>query len=665
MGSKLKWGIIGTGNIAKAFAKGVAKSQTGEIVAVGSRSRESADKFADEFKIGARHASYDALLADKNVQAVYIATPHPLHAEWAVKSAEAGKHILCEKPLGINQYQVMAIVEAARKHNVFLMEAYMYRCQPQTRKLLELIREKVIGEVRVIQAAFSFNAKFNPAGRLFSNDLAGGGILDVGGYCASLAGLVAGAAQGKEGIAEALDLKALGCLGETGVDHYTVATVSYPGNILAQLSTGIQVNQENVVRIFGSEGQILAPSPWLCSRHGEPTKIIITKAGKPSEEITVESGADLYSVEADTVAANLERRQAAYPAMTPGDSLINMRVMDLWRGAIGLVYNCEKSDAVPTVHRRPLAVDSDHNMKYGKIPGLDKPVSRVIMGADHQKTMVAASGLFDYFFERGGNCIDVAYHYGNGHQEKVLGQHIKNRGIRKQIVILGKGAHTPNCNPKAVTQQLLLSLENLQTDHLDIYMLHRDNPDIPVSEFVDVLNEHKRAGRIKVFGGSNWSIQRVEQANAYAKSKNLEGFTSVGNNFSLARMVNPVWGGCIAASDPESRAWFAKTQMALLPWSSQARGFFTERASPANLSDKEMVNSWYSEDNWKRRERVLEMARKRNVLPINIALAYVLCQPFPTFPLIGPRTIEETRTSLLGLDLLLTPQELRWLNLED
>ena len=145
----------------------------------------------------------------------------------------------------------------------------------------------------------------------------------------------------------------------------------------------------------------------------------------------------------------------------------------------------------------------------------------------------------------------------------------------------------------------------------------------------------------------------------------MTGFSALSNNFSLARMIDPVWAGCISASDAQSRAWLQDNQMPLMPWSSQARGFFTGRAHPDDLSDPELVRCWYSEDNFKRLERVNQMARERNVLPISIALAYVLCQPFPTFPLIGPRQLSETRTSLPGLTLELTPADLRWLNLED
>ena len=157
----------------------------------------------------------------------------------------------------------------------------------------------------------------------------------------------------------------------------------------------------------------------------------------------------------------------------------------------------------------------------------------------------------------------------------------------------------------------------------------------------------------------------MDEANAYAKKKGLQGFSAVSNNFSLARMVEAPWGGCLAASDPESRAWFTKTQTPLMPWSSQARGFFVEGlAAPDKRDDAELARCWYSDDNFQRLARARELAKKKGVLTINIALAYVLCQPFPTFPLIGPRALRELHTSLPALKVELTAQEVRWLNLE-
>jgi predicted dehydrogenase len=178
--NSLSWGILGTGRIAGIFAKQLSQSKTGKLAAVGSRSQSSADKFAAEHRVPRAHATYEALLADSQVQAVYITTPHPLHAKWCLKAAAAGKHILCEKPLTLNHTEAVAVVAAARKHNVFLMEAFMYRCHPQIAKLIELLRKKVIGEVRVIHASFGFHRDFNPEVRLFKNALGGGGILDVG-----------------------------------------------------------------------------------------------------------------------------------------------------------------------------------------------------------------------------------------------------------------------------------------------------------------------------------------------------------------------------------------------------------------------------------------------------------------------------------------------------
>jgi aryl-alcohol dehydrogenase-like predicted oxidoreductase len=251
-------------------------------------------------------------------------------------------------------------------------------------------------------------------------------------------------------------------------------------------------------------------------------------------------------------------------------------------------------------------------------------------------------------------------------QEKLLGRWIRNRGVRDDVVIIGKGAHTPFCNPEDLTKQLHESLERLQVDHVDMYLLHRDNPEIPVGEFVDVLNEHQQSGRIKVFGGSNWSIPRLQAANDYAAAKGLRGFGVVSNQFSLSRMICVPWEGCLTATDAESRAWFEKTQTPLLAWSSQGRGFFIPgAAAPDKTDNAELVRLWYAEDNFRRLERVNDLATRRGVLPINIALAYVLHQPFPTFPLIGPRTLAELRSSLAALDIELTGQEARWLNLED
>ncbi len=364
------------------------------------------------------------------------------------------------------------------------------------------------------------------------------------------------------------------------------------------------------------------PAPWFGSRKGKAARIVVHRSGEEPRDVLVESYAGLYTIEADTVAANIEKRQAPHPAVTWDDTLGNMRTLDMWRAAMGQVYDIERPDAqFPTVDRRPLTVRGDSNMKHGSLDGIEKPVSRLVMGTTGGAWLPFASVMFDEFFRCGGNCFDTAHVYGRA--DSILGQWIMNRGIREQVIILAKGAHTPHCNPDGLTAQLMESLDHLQTDYVDIYMMHRDNPEIPVGEFIDVLNEHKKAGRIRAFGGSNWTIERIEAANEYAKSKGLTGFAAVNNNLSLARMIEAPWDGCLASSDPESRAWFERTQAPLMAWSSLGRGFFV-RGDEDDLSDQVLVRCWYSEDNFQRLERAKELATKKGVLPVQIALAYVL-----------------------------------------
>ena len=363
------------------------------------------------------------------------------------------------------------------------------------------------------------------------------------------------------------------------------------------------------------------------------------------------------------MAENIDRREARFPGMSWADSLGNMRTLDRWREAIGMEYDAEKPAAsTRPVHGRPLARKPDHRMRYSRIPGVDKDISQVVMGTLAFRDSRFTALMCDDFFELGGNCFDTARRYGAA--EELLGQWVQSRDVRGEVVLITKGAHTPNCYPDSVTEELLESLERLRTEYVDIYFLHRDNPEVPVGEFIDVLNEHKDAGRIKVFGGSNWTIQRINEANAYAARNGLAGFTALSNNLSLARMVEPPWDGCLAASDPDSQRWLDERQMPLFPWSSQARGFFAEgRAAPEDRSDAELARCWYSDDNFARLERARSIASERDVTATSIALAYVLHQTFPTFPIIGPLSPHETWTSLEALDVELTPAQVRWLDL--
>jgi len=661
MAETLNWGIVGCGNIAKKFARGVAASKTGALLAAASRSKQKAEDFAQEYGAEKAFGSYEELLADGDVQAVYIATPHPYHPHWTVQAASAGKHVLVEKPIGLNHGDAMQAIEAAFENDVFLMEAFMYRCHPQTAKLAELVREGAIGEVRMVRAAFGFHAGFNPEGRLFSNALGGGGILDVGCYPVSFARLIAGAAGGRP-FAEPEKVEAVGELTETGVDAWSAGVLRFPGGIVAQVSTSVQVQLTNNAEIYGSEGRILIPQPWQPGRFGPPEILVYRKGADEPERVETESG-DLYGIEADCVAANIESRQAASPAMSWDDTLGNMRALDAWRSAIGQCFDSEKPENSRPVRGARLALRGESGMVCGRLPGLEKKISRLVMGVDNQTDPVHAAAMFDDYFERGGNCFDTAYIYGRGLLERNLGDWIRSRGVREEVVVLAKGCHTPENFPERFMPQLDESLERLGTDYTDIYMLHRDNEDVPVGEWIDALNEGVAAGRARVLGASNWTLERIAAANEYAGQKGLVGFSAVSNNYSLAEMVEPPWRGCVSAKGHE--AWFRENGIALMPWSSQARGFFTGRARPDDRSDPELVRCWYSAGNFKRLERVEELAGRHGVTGVTIALAWVLGQDFQTFPLIGPRLVSETRTSCDALELELTPEEVAWLDLKD
>jgi predicted dehydrogenase len=342
MTEPLRWGILGLGGIAKRFAEGLAHSHTGRLLAVASRTQEKAETFGCECGAARRYGSYEDLLADPDVQAVYIATPHPAHAEWAIRAAEAGKHILCEKPLTVNHAEAAAVIDAARRHHVFLMEAFMYRCHPQTARLVELIRGGAVGEVRVIRATFSFDAGWNPEGRLLAKALGGGGILDVGCYPMSMVRLVAGAAAGKD-FDDPVEVKGVARLGTTGVDEWASAVMRFAGGVVAEVACGVRVARQSGLEVCGAEGTITLPTPWAPGREGGTSKIIVEKKGAPApEEILVETSEWLYALEIDTVGRNIGRLQAPAPAMSWDDSLGNMRALDLWRESIGLRYDVDQ-----------------------------------------------------------------------------------------------------------------------------------------------------------------------------------------------------------------------------------------------------------------------------------------------------------------------------------
>ncbi|KQO83701.1 aldo/keto reductase [Rhizobium sp. Leaf262] len=659
----IRWGIIGPGTIARTFADGIAHSRTGKLEAIASRNPDKPG-LADGFP-GARILhGYDALLSDPDIDAVYIATPHTGHAEWAIKAVRAGKHVLVEKPIALSAYDADAIFHEARKAGVFAGEAYMYRLHPQTAKIIELVKSGTIGDVRIIRSSFGFNmGGFKPEHRLFANEAAGGGILDVGGYPVSMVRLIAGAVAGKP-VLEPEKVSGAAYLGQSGVDEWASAVLKFPNGIVAEVSCSIMAQQDNVLRIIGSQGRIEVENFWFASGHkGGVGKIDIIK-GDDRQTVEVREDGWLYAFEVDAAgeAIRAGKPEFAYPGMGWADSLGNLRVMDQWRQSIGLEYGVETA-AKRVSNIAGGMVKAGGAVPKRSIPGLAKPASVVALGFEFFPNFASASLTLDTFYEAGGNLFDTAYVYGGGKTEAIFGDWHTSRNVpREDIVLIGKGAHSPLCYPDMISKQLDQSLQRLKTDYVDIYFMHRDNTDVPVDEFVDAMDAEVKRGRIRgIFGGSNWTRERMDEAAAYAHKNGKAAPAALSNNFSLAEMLDPIWAGCVAASDDTWKEWQNAHQIPNFAWSSQGRGFFTDRAGRDKRDDEEIVRVWYSDHNFERRDRAIQLAKELGRDPIHIALAYVIAQPFPVIPLIGPRTVAELEDSLSALDINLTPEQIRWL----
>ena len=299
------------------------------------------------------------------------------------------------------------------------------------------------------------------------------------------------------------------------------------------------------------------------------------------------------------------------------------------------------------------------------LPDMDGEISTLIVGCDNKRTLEDASPLWDAWWDAGGNTFDTAFVYGSGLHEQVLGEWMRLRGVSGKAQVIVKGAHTPNCLPEAIAEQLEISLERLGLNHAPVYIMHRDNPDVPVGEFVDALNAQVDRGLIGALGGSNWSAERFAEAETYAKSKGLRPLSILNNNLSLAVMEKPVWAGCITSNTPDMLGYLRESGTTHISWSSQARGYFIAQSDRTELPTETAPDTCFaSPENEERRRRAQTLAQERGVKIHNIATAWVLAQAFPSLALIGPRTIEELETTLPALELSLSAAEVAWLNLE-
>ena len=321
-------------------------------------------------------------------------------------------------------------------------------------------------------------------------------------------------------------------------------------------------------------------------------------------------------------------------------------------------------------------------MRYGEISGINKPVARIIQGT----TMIGSDlnesesfALLDQIYELGGNTLDTAHVYGSGKSERVIGRWLQSRGLRDNMVIITKGAaHSEDrrrMTPFDITADLFDSLARLKTDHIDLYLLHRDDPDTPFEPIIDSLNEHQQAGRIHAFGASNWSHQRLEAANVYAKANGLKSFVASSPQYSLAESHAEPWPLCLSisgAEGSEARNWYAKTQMPLLVWSPLASGFFSGKFRRDNLKDfgerewdEVVVRTYAKETNFQRLDRASMLAKEKGATAAQVALAFVMNQPMNMFAIVGPHSKKKFDENIEAADIKLTSQEMDWLDLKN
>ena len=332
-------------------------------------------------------------------------------------------------------------------------------------------------------------------------------------------------------------------------------------------------------------------------------------------------------------------------------------------------------------------------MEYMRVDGLEKKVSRLVFGTATPKLFAAAREdatketieeayqLLDEVYEAGINTFDCAAHYG----EEILGNWMESRGNREACVVITKCAHPNKWRDRVTPYDMLSDLHDsrlkLKTDKIDIYMLHRDNHQVPVNVIVDTMNQLNKEGKIDVFGGSNWTHQRIQEANQYARAYGLKEFTVSSPNFGLAEQVADPWkcdakfgDGCVTISGPsnkEARQWYTDNQVAVFAYSSLARGLFSGAFSSSEpekaklVMDEPGIIGYYCKENIERLRRCEVVAKRKGITVAQAAMAWIFSQPFPVAALSSPVTKEQIRQNTQALQIELTQEEILWMNLEE
>jgi len=304
-------------------------------------------------------------------------------------------------------------------------------------------------------------------------------------------------------------------------------------------------------------------------------------------------------------------------------------------------------------------------MKMVRIRELGREVSCLGMGSmifsPERKELVFA--LLDRFREHGGNVIDSAEVYGGGKSEAAIGLYMAERNCRRDWVVLDKGcAAVALVTPENIRKAIAGNLQRLGTDYIDLWVAHRDNPAVPVGDIVETLNAEAAAGRIRAFGGSNWTVPRIREANDYAAKRGLMGMAVSSPHVCLATAAEPFWADCSQASDADV-AWHGASGVALVAWSSQARGFFLDASGPDD-TNADMRRVYHPiKENFEKLARARALAKAKGLAAVQVALAYVLNLPAPMIALVGPATVGEVDSCVAAAGLDLTHAEMDWLAL--
>jgi xylose dehydrogenase (NAD/NADP) len=311
-----KWGILSTADINRKVIPGMHASEKAELVAVASRDQKRADDYAREWEIERAYGSYEALLEDADVEAVYISLPNTLHCEWSIRAVEAGKHVLCEKPMSRYAADVESAFDAAEKNGRILSEAFMYRHNPQTARLGQLVDDGAIGDLRLVRSCFSYSL-YDADNIRLRTDVDGGSLMDVGCYCVSGSRLLAGEPEQVYGEQ---------FIGPSGTDWVFTGTMRFPDGVLAQFDCGTALSDRDELEAIGSDGSLFLDDPWHCL---EP--VIELRRNGGVERIELEH-VDSYRLEVENLSDAI--RGAAVPLLGREDAVGQARVIEaLFRSA--------------------------------------------------------------------------------------------------------------------------------------------------------------------------------------------------------------------------------------------------------------------------------------------------------------------------------------------